>query len=140
MPGVAVLTLLLIPFIDRGPMVRLGKRTFAFAFVILGVLAWTGLTTAAVVTTPPNPEENGSSHSRRHRRRSRRGRSCRRRNWRASGYFKKQNCVACHPGAGKKGIGPDLTDHAGRPPQRRLAGSPFQESIFSSARQLHAAG
>ncbi len=58
LPGVAVLALLLVPFIDRGPMVRLGKRTFAFTFALLGILAWTGLTTAAVLTTPPNPEEN----------------------------------------------------------------------------------
>ena len=29
LPGVAALTLFLIPFIDREPMIRLGKRTFA---------------------------------------------------------------------------------------------------------------
>ena len=54
LPGVAVLTLFLIPFIDRGPMVRLGKRGFAIAFVLLAAIAWTGLTTAAVITTPKN--------------------------------------------------------------------------------------
>jgi mono/diheme cytochrome c family protein len=109
LPGVAVLTLLMIPFIDRGPMVRLGKRGFAFAAASLAALAWTGLTTAAVMTTPPNPEENGliaTSDD-------------------ASGlqawqrlspveleglvYYRKQNCNSCHPGAGKKGVGPDLT-------------------------------
>ena len=56
LPGVAVLTLFLIPFIDRGPMVRLGKRTFAISFVLLAAIAWTSLTTAAVVTTPKNQE------------------------------------------------------------------------------------
>src|ERR1700723_1852877 len=56
LPGVAVLTLFLVPFIDRGPMVRLGKRTFAILFVILAAITWTGLTTAAVVTTPKNQE------------------------------------------------------------------------------------
>jgi ubiquinol-cytochrome c reductase cytochrome b subunit len=56
LPGVAVLTLFLIPFIDRGPMIRLGKRTFAITFVLLAAIAWTGLTTAAVVTTPKNQE------------------------------------------------------------------------------------
>src|SRR6202162_624402 len=108
LPGVAVLTLLLVPFIDRGPMIKLGKRTFAFTFAILGILAWTGLTTAAVATTPPNPEENEAAVTE------------------GTGavpawqklsppeleglsYFRKQNCVACHPGGGKKGIGPDLT-------------------------------
>ena len=56
LPGIAVLTLFLVPFIDRGPMIRLGKRTFAITFVILAAIAWTGLTTAAVVTTPKNQE------------------------------------------------------------------------------------
>src|SRR5580700_6253911 len=56
LPGLAVLTLFLVPFIDRGPMIRLGKRTFAISFVILAAIAWTGLTTAAVVTTPKNQE------------------------------------------------------------------------------------
>src|SRR5277367_1663270 len=56
LPGVAVLSLFLIPFIDRAPMIRLGKRTFAISFVVLAVIAWTGLTDAAVVTTPKNQE------------------------------------------------------------------------------------
>src|SRR3984885_11306254 len=56
LPGLAVLMLLLVPFIDRGPMIRLGKRTFAISLVVLAALAWTGLTTAAVVTTPKNQE------------------------------------------------------------------------------------
>src|ERR1700722_13456939 len=56
MPGLAVLTLLLVPFIDRGPMIRLGKRTFAISLVVLAAIAGPGLTTAAVVTTPKNQE------------------------------------------------------------------------------------
>src|ERR1700689_1035825 len=56
LPGLAVLMLLLVPFIDRGPMIRLGKRTFAISLVVLAAIAWTGLTTAAVVTTPKNQE------------------------------------------------------------------------------------
>src|ERR1700683_2172820 len=56
LPGLAVLTLFLVPFIDRGPMIRLGKRTFAITFVVLAAIAWTGLTTAAVVSTPKNQE------------------------------------------------------------------------------------
>jgi cbb3-type cytochrome oxidase cytochrome c subunit len=108
LPGVAVLTLFLVPFIDRGPMIRLGKRTFAFTFAILGILAWSGLTTAAVLTTPPNPEENeaavteGAGGVQPWQRLSAP-------ELEGLGYFKKQNCVACHPGGGKKGIGPDLT-------------------------------
>src|SRR6202163_404637 len=41
LPGVAVLLLFLIPFIDRRPMVRLTKRVFAFGVVIFAALAWT---------------------------------------------------------------------------------------------------
>src|SRR5205807_673330 len=56
LPGLAMLALFLVPFIDRGPAVRLAKRGFAFSFVLLGLIAWTGLTTAAVVTTPTSAE------------------------------------------------------------------------------------
>ncbi|HUA17324.1 MAG TPA: cytochrome b N-terminal domain-containing protein [Bryobacteraceae bacterium] len=110
LPGVAVLTLFLIPFIDRGPMVRLGKRGFAIAFVVLAAVAWTGLTTAAVITTPKNTESaDGTTDTE---------------GVTATGspawqklspvelaglaYFKQQACFGCHPGAGKNGVGPDL--------------------------------
>src|SRR5438552_1322391 len=52
LPGLAVLVLLLVPFIDRGRMRRVTQRTFAAAVIVLAVLGWTGLTVAAVVTTP----------------------------------------------------------------------------------------
>ena len=52
LPGLAVLALVMVPFIDRGRIVQLTKRTVAFSVVILAALAWTGLTAAAVVTTP----------------------------------------------------------------------------------------
>jgi quinol-cytochrome oxidoreductase complex cytochrome b subunit/cytochrome c2 len=121
LPGVAVLTLFLVPFIDRGPMVRLGKRTFAISFALLAAIAWTGLTTAAVVTTPPNqesaedaatpltetPEAGTASAS---------ATSAAPAPWQALtpqelvglSYFKSEGCIGCHPGAGQKGIGPDL--------------------------------
>jgi quinol-cytochrome oxidoreductase complex cytochrome b subunit len=119
LPGIAVLTLFLIPFIDRAPMIRLGKRTFAITFVLLAAIAWTGLTTAAVVTTPKNqesaddtetpgtetPEATASTSATQFAA------------WQlltaeelaGLGIFKKQGCLGCHPGAGQKGIGPDLT-------------------------------
>jgi len=114
LPGIAVLTLFLVPFIDRGPMIRLGKRTFAITFVLLAAIAWTGLTTAAVVTTPPNtesadtetpatPEAAPSS-------------AATAAPWQqlspqelaGLSFFKSEGCIGCHPGAGQKGIGPDL--------------------------------
>jgi ubiquinol-cytochrome c reductase cytochrome b subunit len=124
LPGLAVLTLFLVPFIDRGPMIRLGKRTFAISLVVLAAIAWTGLTTAAVVTTPKNqesaddtetpatetpeaaPASAGSTPA-----------APNLAAWQrltpeelaGLGLFKKQGCMGCHPGAGQKGIGPDLT-------------------------------
>jgi ubiquinol-cytochrome c reductase cytochrome b subunit len=121
LPGVAVLTLFLIPFIDRGPMIRLGKRTFAISFVVLAAIAWTGLTTAAVVTTPKNQEsaedtetpatetpEAASAPA---------AAAPELAAWQrltpeelaGLGLFKKQGCTGCHAGAGQQGIGPDLT-------------------------------
>jgi ubiquinol-cytochrome c reductase cytochrome b subunit len=125
LPGLAVLTLFLIPFIDRGPMIRLGKRTFAITFVVLAAIAWTGLTTAAVVSTPKNqesaddtatpstetpeapvassatasaPTASAISPWQRLTPQELAGLS----------FFKSEGCLGCHPGAGQKGIGPDL--------------------------------
>lgn len=128
LPGLAVLVLFLIPFIDRGPMVRLGKRTFAITFVVLAAIAWTGLTTAAVVTTPKNQESvadlespdsetpeapelataNAAPTA---------GGTAELADWQkltpqelvGLGIFKKRGCMGCHQLPGKKGIGPDLT-------------------------------
>src|SRR5205085_6554223 len=101
--------LFLVPFIDRGPMIRLGKRTFAFTFALLGILAWSGLTTAAVMTTPPNPEENEAAVTTEGAGGVQAWQKLSPPELEGLGYFRKQNCVACHPGGGKKGIGPDLT-------------------------------
>ena len=136
LPGVAVLTLFLIPFIDRGPMIRLGKRTFAITFVVLAAIAWTGLTTAAVVTTPKNQEsaEDTATPSTETPEAAPASAiaSAPTSNpqspnpvapapalsaWQrltpeeleGLGFFKKQACTGCHPVGGKNGIGPDLT-------------------------------
>ncbi len=109
LPGVAVLTLFLVPFIDRGPMVRLGKRTFAFGVAFLSALAWTGLTTAAVMTTPPNPEENGLLASSESETAIQAWQNLSPTELQGLALFRKENCKACHPGPGKQGVGPDLT-------------------------------
>lgn len=109
LPGIAVLILFLVPFIDRGPMVRLGKRTFAFSLVILGALAWTGLTVAAVKTTPPNPEENGLIATSESETSIQAWQHLSPEELQGLALFRKENCKACHPGGGNKGIGPDLT-------------------------------
>jgi len=122
LPGLAVLTLLLVPFIDRGPMLRLGKRTFAISVVVLAAIAWTGLTTAAVVTTPKNQEsaedtETPATETPEAAAPATSAPIAFESAWQrltpeelaGLGIFKKQGCLGCHPGAGQKGIGPDLT-------------------------------
>jgi ubiquinol-cytochrome c reductase cytochrome b subunit len=105
LPALAVLTLILVPFVDRGRLERVTRRTVAMAAVGLVVLAWTGLTAAAVATTPKpdmadqidfsgptdwmqlSPEELAGL-----------------------GYFQKEHCESCHSvGGGKPQVGPDLT-------------------------------
>jgi ubiquinol-cytochrome c reductase cytochrome b subunit len=105
LPGLAVLALILVPFIDRGQMVKITRRTAAFAFVLLAAIGWGGLTAAAVVSTPKearavqvdysaptdwmhlSPEEMAGV-----------------------AYFRKENCSSCHV-VGEHGtaVGPDLT-------------------------------
>ena len=51
LPTLAILALILTPFIDRSRVVRLRQRTLAFGVVALAALGWGGLTAAAVATT-----------------------------------------------------------------------------------------
>lgn len=53
LPTLAILALILTPFIDHNRIVRLRQRTLAFGVVVLAALGWGGLTAAAVKTTPP---------------------------------------------------------------------------------------
>ncbi|MEO8596387.1 MAG: cytochrome b N-terminal domain-containing protein [Candidatus Solibacter sp.] len=108
LPGLAVLLLILVPFIDRTRLVKVTQRTVAFAVVALVAIGWSGLTLAAVKSTPKptlaalvdysgptdwmqlSPEElTGIA------------------------YFRTENCTACHA-IGDRGtaIGPDLTKAA----------------------------
>lgn len=106
LPGLAMLALALAPFLDRGPAVRLGQRTVALGVVGLSALAWAGLTAAAVATTPRQPAELAVDFSQPT-------------GWlqlapaelAGIGYFRAENCAACHPVSGKEAgkLGPDLT-------------------------------
>ena len=106
LPGLAVLALMLVPFIDRGKVMRVTRRTVAIGIVSLAALGWTGLTVAARMTTPKadntvdidfggptdwmqlSPQELAGV-----------------------GYFRKENCASCHAVVeGKPGIGPDLAN------------------------------
>jgi ubiquinol-cytochrome c reductase cytochrome b subunit len=114
LPGLAVLLLILVPFIDRARLVRVTRRTVAISAVALALVGWTGLTIAAVVTTPKpdaaeeidfsgptdwmqlSPEELAGL-----------------------GYFQREHCESCHNlGGGKPKVGPDL---AGNPQKKSAA-------------------
>jgi len=105
LPGLAVLALVLVPFLDRGQMVKLTRRTVAFASVAFAAITWTGLTVAAVRSTPPPSEDAEVDYSAPT-------------DWMqlspeelaGVGYFREENCISCHAvgGHGNK-IGPDLT-------------------------------
>ena len=91
LPTIAILALILTPFIDRSKVVRVRQRTLAFGIVILAGLGWGGLTAAAVKSTPPqtaasqidfsgptqwmqlSPGEMAGIH-----------------------YFRQENCAGCH--------------------------------------------
>jgi ubiquinol-cytochrome c reductase cytochrome b subunit len=53
LPTLAILALILTPFIDRSKVVRVRQRTLAAGIVVLAGLGWGGLTAAAVRSTPP---------------------------------------------------------------------------------------
>ncbi|MGB9521417.1 MAG: c-type cytochrome [Anaerolineales bacterium] len=54
-PGIAVLTLFLLPFIDRNPYRHFSKRKIAISVMTVIVVGMVVLTIIAAVTTPPQP-------------------------------------------------------------------------------------
>jgi ubiquinol-cytochrome c reductase cytochrome b subunit len=105
LPTVAILALILTPFIDRGRMVKVRQRTLAMGVVVLAAIGWGGLTLAAIRSTPPQtaaasidfsgpvqwmqlkPAELSGIH-----------------------YYKEQNCGVCHnvTAGGEAKSGPNL--------------------------------
>ncbi len=104
LPTLAILALMLVPFVDRGRVMRVTQRTFAIAVVLLVGIGWAGLTLAAVRSTPkPSPvaEIDFSQPT----------------DWMqlspvelaGVGYFRRENCQGCHTIDGSKPrVGPDL--------------------------------
>jgi len=105
LPGLAVMALILLPFYDRGQVVKVTKRTLAFGVVVLAAIGWGSLTAAAVAGTPNEAQElvdySGPT------------------DWMqlapeelaGLGYFRQENCTTCHTVAGRgANIGPDLAN------------------------------
>ncbi|MCI0624122.1 MAG: cytochrome b N-terminal domain-containing protein [Acidobacteria bacterium] len=105
LPTMAILALLLVPFVDRGAAKRLAQRTVAFSAVALAAIGWTGLTVTAIVTTPkptPGSAESGTAVA----------------GWQqlspealaGIGYYRKEQCASCHHLMdGKTKVGPNLS-------------------------------
>jgi ubiquinol-cytochrome c reductase cytochrome b subunit len=91
LPSLAILALLLIPFVDRGQLRKISQRTFAIVLVALVGLGWGALTLAAVRDNPPETEASNVDYSLPI-------------GWMkavpadlaALGYFRGANCRACH--------------------------------------------
>ena len=105
LPGLAVLALILVPFIDRGSMVKVTRRVTAFAFVALAAIGWTGLTATAIATTPHPDQAAQIDYS---------GPT----EWlqlspgelAGVAWFRQEKCADCHViGREGTGVGPDLT-------------------------------
>jgi len=143
LPSLAVLGLLLVPFIDRGKLVALRRRTIAAAALSLAAFGWGGLTAAAIVSTPAGMElldEEAAVAE-----------------WQqlspeelaGIGYFRRENCSGCHKiGTSGTAVGPDLTSMAIRKdaawmiahfkrPQLMVPGSPMPPVQLSDS-QLNA--
>jgi ubiquinol-cytochrome c reductase cytochrome b subunit len=110
LPTIAILALILTPFIDRGRVVRIGKRTLAFGVVLLAALGWGSLTALAVKGTPPPSAAEAIDFS---------GPT----QWMqltpaemaGISYFREENCTMCHNvTGGTPKQGPNLLDTAMR--------------------------
>src|SRR5665213_246361 len=99
-PTLAIIALLLVPFIDRGKMKMVRQRTGAIGVVVLAAIFWGGLTERAVATTPETREMDMSLVQP--------WQEISAGNMASIGYFRKAQCGSCHA-LGKSGTAPDLT-------------------------------
>jgi ubiquinol-cytochrome c reductase cytochrome b subunit len=101
LPGLTVLGLMAVPFVDRGLVTRVRQRTLAIGVVALSALTWTGLTVAAIRSTPPTPVIDVTLME---------GPEI----WQqltpvelaGIGYYRKEDCDSCH--TGDRRLAPDL--------------------------------
>jgi ubiquinol-cytochrome c reductase cytochrome b subunit len=104
LPGLAVLALVLIPFIDRAAVRRVTQRTVAGGVLGLAVLGLGGLTAAAIATTPKSQETVSETAG------PQQWQQLSPEELAGIGYYREQGCASCHgTGAGGSKIGPDLT-------------------------------
>jgi len=100
LPTLAIVALILVPFIDRGKLKMVRQRTGAIGLVILAAIFWGGMTARAVATTPETREMDMSL--------VRPWQEISAGNLASIGYFRQAQCGSCHV-LGKAAAGPDLT-------------------------------
>jgi mono/diheme cytochrome c family protein len=99
-PTLAIVALILVPFIDRGKLKTVRRRAGAIGLAALAAIFWGGLT-ARAVATPPESREMDMSLVKPWQQISAG-------NMASIGFFRKAQCGSCHV-LGKSGSAPDLT-------------------------------
>ncbi len=101
LPNLAILLLFLVPFLDRGRVIRASRRVLAMGVVAIAAITWSGLTLAAALSTPKMSDKAIASDAE----------SKGPETWQelspeelaGIGYFRSENCASCHP-FGKAGV------------------------------------
>lgn len=110
LPGLAFLALLSVPFVDRGELRRLRRRTLAIGIAFFVALGWTGLTATAILTNPKTDSSGGEG-----------GEMIQ--GWQqlspselaGIAYYRDEKCASCHNlTEGTPKVGPNLTTAANR--------------------------
>jgi ubiquinol-cytochrome c reductase cytochrome b subunit len=135
LPGLAVGALVMMPFIDRGKMLKITQRSGAIALVVLAAIGWAGLTARAVATTPKEIDDENLEEPQA---------------WQSIpaaqlagiGAFRDGHCAGCHA-LGRSLAGPDLSKAASVKPSDWLMDhfrkpSPDSEASTLPTAQLRA--
>ena len=135
LPGLAVGALVMMPFIDRGKMLKITQRSGAITVFVLAALGWSGLTARAVMTTPTQIDDENLEEPQA---------------WQlipaaqlaGIGAFRDGHCAGCHV-LGRSLAGPDLSKAASVKPSDWLMDhfrkpSPDAEESNLSTAQLRA--
>ena len=107
LPSLAILALVVAPFVDRGPLLRVTRRVFAMGLVVIAAAGWSALTLAAVKSTPQESPVSQIDYALPT-------------DWMqlspvemaGIAYYRHENCASCHTIGGKAKVGPDLVNEA----------------------------
>ena len=102
LPNLAILVLFLVPFLDRGKPLKLGRRRGAMGVLAVAAVGWGALTAAAVITTPKDAVSRDAEAAGGWNRLPPTAMA-------SIGYFRAGQCATCHNVAdGDPKVGPNL--------------------------------